>query len=38
VQVFAILFASFGSEGFVLVPRISSTLVAMWSWPTLVVE
>jgi hypothetical protein len=29
---------SFGSEGCVLVPRTSSTSVATWSWPTLVVE
>jgi hypothetical protein len=32
------VFLSFGSEGYVLVPRINSTPVAMWSWPTLVVE
>jgi hypothetical protein len=28
----------FGSEGCLLVPRISSTPVATWSWPTWVVE
>jgi hypothetical protein len=29
---------SFGSEGCLLVPRISSTPVATWNWPTWVVE
>jgi hypothetical protein len=28
----------FGSEGCLLVPRISSTLVATWSWPTWLVD
>jgi hypothetical protein len=32
------VFMSFGSEGCVLVSRTSSTQVATWSWPTLVVE
>jgi hypothetical protein len=32
------VFVSFGSEGYVLVPKTISSLVAMWSWPTLIVE
>jgi hypothetical protein len=35
---FQYVFVSFGSVGYVLVPRTSSTPVATWSWPTWVVE